>query len=207
MAKSSRSVSELYTAKKLPSIDKKRSLSLTLSKSSSVSKYAQEISLQPHARVPSLVRPRPNRRPRKRIRTRIRINIKHNTRHIPLIQTRARHTTRRLYASTTANFQIQTLRIQLRPVVVLAAVQGDDFVPDDVVAWCEFRRQDGGGDEPVLDEAVGDPGSWGDDGGLGDFGPAEGGGGEGCAVACRGTLVSSQGWRLMVAYRRRARCS
>ena len=141
-----------------------------------------------HSHPPPLVRSRPHRRSRESVSAGVSVNVEHNARHIPLIQTRARHTTRRLHTATPPDLQVQTLRIQLRAVVILAPVQRDDFVPDDVVSRREFGRQNGGGDEPVLDEGVGDPGSWGDDGGLRDFGPAEGGGGEGCAVACAGVV-------------------
>ena len=65
-------------------------------------------------------------------------------------------------------------------------MQGDDLVSDDVIPRSQVLGQDGGGGEVVLDQRVGDPcyGGGGEDGRLGEFCPAEGGGGKGCAVAC-----------------------
>lgn len=69
-------------------------------------------------------------------------------------------------------------------VHVLATVESNDFVTDDVVAWCEFGGQLSGDLEVVGDELVGNPGSWADDGVLRDLGPAERTGGQGRAVTC-----------------------
>lgn len=137
-----------------------------------------------------LVRRRPNRRPRKRITRRIRINIKPNPRIIPLIQTRTRHSSRGRHTAAPSNLEVQALHIQLRAIVVLPAVQRNDLVADDVVAGRELCGQHGGRLEVVGDEGVGDPCAGGEDGGLGEFGPAEGGGGEGCAVACSHMVIS-----------------
>jgi hypothetical protein len=57
-------------------------------------------------------------------------------------------------------------------------------VADDIVPRREFSWQDSGDFEVVLDERVGYPGSWADNGGLADLGPFEGGGDEGRAVTC-----------------------
>jgi hypothetical protein len=130
----------------------------------------------------SLVCSRPKRWTRVRVRRRVRIDVKHDTRHISLIQTRPSNTTRRSNGAASTDFQVQALRVQLCAIVVLTAVKSDNFVADDVVAWSEFRWQDSGDFEVVLDEGVGDPGSWGDDSGLADLGPFEGGGGEGRAI-------------------------
>lgn len=62
-------------------------------------------------------------------------------------------------------------------------MQRNDLVADDVVAGCQLSREDRRGLEVVGDECVGYPFARGDDGGLREFSPAEGRGGEGSAVA------------------------
>ena len=126
----------------------------------------------------------PKRRAGISVNSRVSIDVENNTGLIPLIKARARNSTSGRNGSASTNLEVEALGIQLRTIVVLAAVQGDDLVADDVVAGSKFGGKNGGGDEVVLDERVGDPGSGGDDGGLADFGPAEGGGGEGRAVTC-----------------------
>jgi hypothetical protein len=73
--------------------------------------------------------------------------------------------------------------VQLRAIILAPTMQRNNLMANDVVAWRQLGGQNGGYLEVVSDERVGDPSSWGYDGGLGDLGPAEGGGGEGCAVA------------------------
>lgn len=89
---------------------------------------------------PSSVRTRPNRRPRERINSLPSIQVIHNALLIPLIQRRTRHTPSWYNTTTPANLEIQTLRIQLRTIVILTAMQGNDFVANDIVPWCEVAR-------------------------------------------------------------------
>lgn len=162
---------------------------IVLLKTISSTKYKQESNPQPsipHAPCPitkplssaiPLVRRSPQPRPRKRITHRIPINIKPNPRITLTIQRRARNTPTRLHTPTAPNLDVQALHIQLRAIILAPTVQRNDLVANDVIPGREFGRQDGADLEVVLDHGVGDPGAGGDDGGLAEFGPAEGGGG------------------------------
>jgi hypothetical protein len=131
---------------------------------------------------PPLIRSRPQRRTRVRVSSRVRVDVKHNPRHIPLIQARPCNPTRRSNRATSSNFQIQTLRVQLRTVIVLTAMQGNDLMANDVVSRRELRRQNSRRLEVILNKLVRDPSPRADNGRLRYLGPFEGAGGEGCAV-------------------------
>lgn len=77
------------------------------------------------------------------------------------------------------------MRVELCAVVLSAAVQGDDFVTNDIVAGPQVPGNRSCRSEVAPDESVSDPclRARGDDGGLGDLAPAEGAGGQRCAVA------------------------
>ena len=62
-----------------------------------------------------------------------------------------------------------TLRVQLRAIDILTTMKSNDLVANDVVARCEFGWNDSRDLEIVRDELVCNPGSWADDGGLGDL--------------------------------------
>lgn len=72
-----------------------------------------------------------------------------------------------------ADLEVEALRVVLRAVVALAAVQGDDLVADDVVAGLQVARDRGRRGEVVGDERVRHPRLPADDGALADLGPAQ----------------------------------
>lgn len=121
------------------------------------------------------------RRPRDRISSVFGKQIKLNPRIRTLIKTRRRHTPTQLHSPTPTNHNIHTLGVRLCTIRLARGVQRDDFVAQDVVPRGEiWDRQVPG--EVVLDEVVGDPGTRvgaGFPGALLDFGPGEGGGGDG----------------------------
>lgn len=80
------------------------------------------------------------------------------------------------------------LRVQLRSVVGLTAVQGNNFVADDVVASLQVPRDSGSGCEVGFDKVVGGPGSsaaGSDQTSLRYLAPAKRTRGQGRAVTCR----------------------
>jgi hypothetical protein len=155
-----------------------------------------------------LVRSSPQRRTRVSVSRRVRVDVENDTRHILLVQASTSNTASRSNRATSSNLQVQTLRVQLRTVNVLAAVECDNLMADDIVARRELGWQDGGDLEVVLDERVGDPCSWADDGGLRDLGPFQGAGGEGRAVTCTSINGASMyKIRSRGTYHCKARCS
>lgn len=85
------------------------------------------------------------------------------------------------------------LRVELRAVVGLTPVQGNDLVADDVVASFQVPRNSGSGRKVGLDEVVGGPGSTAarsDQTGLGDLAPAKRTRSKGRAVTYRPSGVS-----------------
>lgn len=124
-------------------------------------------------------------RPGNRIPIKRPIQRKHNPRVRRLIKARSWDSPIQLDSATAPNLDIDALRVGLGAVGLSGRMQGNDFVPDDVLARCEV------GDceipaEVVLDQVVGDPVPWVTTRFIGaglDLGPSEGGWGYGAAVA------------------------
>jgi hypothetical protein len=133
---------------------------------------------------PILVRCSPQRRTRVSVSRWVRVDIEHDTRHVLLVQASTSNTASGGNRATSSNFQVQALRVQLCTVNVLAAVERNNLVANNVVTGRKLGWQDSGDFEVVLDERVGDPCSWTNDGGLRDLRPFERAGGESCAVTC-----------------------
>jgi hypothetical protein len=124
------------------------------------------------------------RRSRNRVARKHGKDIEQNTGVIGLVEARRRHASTQLGRATSANLDIDALRVGLRAVCLAGGVQGEDLVAEDVVAWREVR--DGKVPaEVVLDQVVGDPGAGVVTGFPGrglDFRPRQGGGGDGGEV-------------------------
>jgi hypothetical protein len=111
-------------------------------------------------------------------------DIEQDTRIIRLIKARRRHTPTQFRRSTTANLDINALRVRLSAIRLARSVQREDLMANHVVARCEVGDRQVPG-EIVLDEVVGDPGAGvvaGFPGSGLDLGPEEGGWGHGGEV-------------------------
>jgi hypothetical protein len=111
-------------------------------------------------------------------------DIEQDTRIIRLIKARRRHTPTQFRRSTTANLDIDALRVRLSAIRLARSVQRENLMANHVVARCEVGDRQVPG-EVVLDEVVGDPGAGvvaGFPGSGLDLGPEEGGWGHGGEV-------------------------
>lgn len=146
--------------------------------------------------VTSLVCRSPECRTRESVAGGVGVNVEDYARHAPGVEASSGDTTSGGNASASANLQVDALRVQLRAVVILAAVQGNDLMTEDVVTGSKLGRNLDVGDKVVLDERVGDPGVCGDDGVLRELGPPEGARGQGGAITIAGSNVVDD-WSLV----------
>ena len=90
----------------------------------------------------------------------------------------------------------RTLRVELSAVVALTAVQGNDFVANDIVASLQILGDSSSRGEVGLDKVVGGPCSsaaWSDQTSLRDLAPAKSAGSEGGAVTVARSDVVDDG--------------
>ena len=144
------------------------------------------------------LRQRHHGRPRHRIRRKLGEKVEQNTRVIRLIKASRGHPTRQFPRPRALDLKVDTLRIRLRAIRLPTGMQRDDLMSNHIVARREIRDRQRPA-ETVLDQVVGDPLAWVGPGfpcAGGDFGPEEGRGRDGAAVAVAGRYVVLDGTRV-----------